>query len=255
MTLVVTRLFLLVSLVVGSVVSLAHGTAGDQIFTVGIVGDSLSWQAETSIESVLSHSGYLARISVNPGHALSSSWAQGRLTTDLRDSRIGIIVIETASNDSFDLARSAISVDQYSNLLKGLLRAAGGRCVVVVNAKVNVTPFYYRPQDALAVNRTISELALANPNERIVDWNEEAQSHRSWFRVDLLHFTSDLPIAGSARNSPPSLSQSAGDRAFALAIVHGVQSCVGTTQPTLRDGSHVGADPLAGRPGVARLGD
>jgi hypothetical protein len=111
--------------------------------------------------------------------------------------------------------------------LANLLRAATGRCVVVVNAKVDVTPFYYGPGAALAVNRAISQSAVTHSNERVVAWNREAQAHRSWFRSDLLHFTSVTPVASLEGDPPPSSDQSAGDKAFARAILAGVRSCQG----------------------------
>jgi hypothetical protein len=192
---------------------------------VAVVGDSLAWQANASIDSALSHLGYPERVSVDPGHALSSSWTQRQLKNDLQEKRFGIIVIETASNDSFQIARANESVPKYSELLEGLLQAAAGRCVVVVNAKVDVTPYYYPRGDALALNRVISRTALKYSNERIVGWNQEARTHQSWFRTDLLHFTSATPNASLASDPPPSSDQSAGDKAFAQAIVAGVQSC------------------------------
>ena len=131
---------------------------------IAVVGDSLAWQADSSIESDLSQSGYVARISVNPGHALTSAWAQSKLKGYLQHNRFGVIVVETASNDSFEIARTEESVAEYSDSLARLLGAASGRCVVVVNAKVDVTPFYYRPGDALAVNRVISQLAVTHSN-------------------------------------------------------------------------------------------
>jgi len=195
---------------------------------VAVVGDSLAWQADSSIESDLSQSGYVERVSVNPGHALTSAWAQNKAIGYLQQKRFGVIVIETASNDSFEIARADESVSEYSDSLARLLGAATGRCVVVVNAKVGVTPFYYRPGDALAVNRVISQLAVKHSNERIVEWNGLAQTHRSWFRSDLLHFTSKTPRALLASDPPPSSDQSAGDKAFARAIVAGVRSCQGS---------------------------
>jgi hypothetical protein len=216
-------LLLLVPASAGAI-SFAHAAVGN-IPAVAVVGDSLAWQADTSIDSGLSRSGYEERVSANPGHALSSSWTQRQLKEDLRENHFGIIVIETASNDSFQIARANESVHKYSELLASVLRAAAGRCVVVVNAKVDVTPFYYRPGDALALNRVISRAALTHSNERIVRWNQEARTHHSWFRPDLLHFTSMAPSGLLASDPPPSSHQSAGDKAFAQAIVAGVQSC------------------------------
>jgi hypothetical protein len=208
-------------------ISFADAAAVGKTPAVAVVGDSLAWQADASIESDLSQSGYVDRVSVNPGHALSSAWTQSELKEDIQEKRFGVIVIETASNDSFQIARKIDSVDEYSELLVSLLRATAGRCVVVVNAKVDVSPFYYRPGDALAVNRVISQAAVKYSNERIVAWNQEARTHHSWFRSDLLHFTSVPPNALLTGDPPPSFDQSAGDKAFVRAIVAGVKSCQG----------------------------
>jgi hypothetical protein len=207
-------------------VSLGDAFAGNAATpTVAIVGDSLGWQADASIQTELSQSGYVAQVSVDPGHALSSSWARSELKTDLQDKHFGTIVVETASNDSFQVARSNASLTTYAELLKSLLRAATGRCVVVVNAKVDVSPFYYEPDAALAVNKVISESAQTNSDEQIVDWNQQAQTHGSWFETDQLHFNSQLPTSRSTSDPPSPSSQRAGDRAFARAIVTGIRSC------------------------------
>jgi len=216
-------LLLLVAPAGAAAASLAH-TGGGETPAVAVVGDSLTWQSESSIDSELTRSGYSAHVSADPGHALSSPWTQSEVRRDLRDRRFGVIVIETASNDSFQLARSSVSISKYSHTLARVVHAAAGRCVVVVNAKVDVTPFYYKPGDALAINQAISASAAKNPDERVVDWNSETKAHRSWFRTDLLHFTSQVPSAVLVSDSPPA-RQNAGDRAFARAIVEGIQSC------------------------------
>ena len=192
---------------------------------VAVVGDSLAWQADSSIGNALPRSGYTYRISTDPGHALSSAWTQSELEEDLQGNRFGIIVIETASNDALQMSSGSESAAQYSQLLGRLLRSAADRCVVVVNAKVRVSPFYYQPHDALAINQIISKAAFRYSDERIVNWNQLAQAHESWFRPDLLHFTSTIPNALLTSEPPTSLSQSAGDKAFARAIVTGIQSC------------------------------
>jgi CTP:molybdopterin cytidylyltransferase MocA len=216
-------LLLLVGPAIAAVVSLTHAGATARPTSVAVVGDSLTWQAEPSIEGALSTAGYAASISANPGHALSSAWAQRQVGRDIRDPRIGVIVVETASNDSFELARSDPSAAGYATALTDVLRAAKGRCVVVVNAKVDVTPFYYRPADARTVNRTIADSALQFADERVVDWSTDAASHPSWFRADLLHFTSAVPTATGS--GPPPVHQSAGDRAFAADMLEGIASC------------------------------
>jgi len=191
--------------------------------SVAVVGDSLSWQAKSSIESAFTAAGYLTRVSVNPGHALSSSWAQDTLDVDVKDGLYGIIVVETASNDAVQLARGAVSITQYSQLLDQLIAKAGDDRVLIVNAKVNA-PFYYTQSDALAINRAMDEVAEEHANVRIIDWNSEARDHASWFGPDMLHLSPGLPATVLASNPPSSDVQDYADQAFAQAIVKGVES-------------------------------
>jgi hypothetical protein len=191
--------------------------------SVAVIGDSLSWQAKSSIESALTEAGYLARVSVNPGHALSSSWAQGTVDADLDRGQYGVIVVETASNDAVRLASGALSITQYSHLLENLIAKAGHADVVIMNAKVNA-PFYYAQSDALAINRAIEKASVEHANVRIVDWNSEATYHPSWFGADMLHLSPGLPATVSAGDPPSADVQDAADRAFAQALVKGVVS-------------------------------
>ena len=191
---------------------------------VAVVGDSLVWQADASIESDLSHSGHAMRVWSTPGMHCHRQ-AQGELKEDLQEKRFGIIVIETAVERFLSGRGASESLHTYSELLASLLHAAAGRCVVVVNAKVDVTPFSYEPRVALAVNRVISQTARTHSNERVVTWNLEAEAHPLWFRSDLLHFTSMRPKTLLASDPPPTADQSAGDKAFARAIVAGIASC------------------------------
>jgi hypothetical protein len=191
--------------------------------SVAVVGDSLSWQAKSSIESAFTAAGYLTRVSVNPGHALSSSWAQDTLDADVKDGLYRVIVVETASNDAEQLASGAVSITQYSQLLDQLIAKAGNDYVVIVNAKVNA-PFYYKQSDALAINRAIDEAAAKHANVRVVDWNSEARDHASWFGADMLHLSPGLPATVLASDPPSSNEQNYADTAFAQAIVKGVES-------------------------------
>lgn len=189
---------------------------------VAVVGDSLAWQADLSIQSELAGAGYVARVSVNPGHALSSAWAQQTLSADTSDGSYGIIVLETASNDAAQLARGAVSITRYSQLLEQLIAQAGSSTVVIVNAKVDA-PFYYPQSDAVAINRAMDEAAVGQSNVRIVDWNGEAHNHPSWFGPDMLHLSPGLPATVVAEDPPGAGAQDAADRAFAQAIVDGVE--------------------------------
>ena len=204
-----------------------RSAAGSGATAVSLVGDSLAWQADASITSALSHAGYRATVSVDPGHALSSTWAQGELQVALQGQSRGVVVVETASNDAAQAAMGTVPVGQYTPLLDDLLDAARGRCVVLVNAKVIVDPMYYPPVDAQAVNQAIDTAAATHSNVRVVDWNQEAAAHASWFAADSLHLVPGLPSTVSAADPPSAAAQTAADRAFARAVVAGVDSCPG----------------------------
>ena len=97
---------------------------------VAIVGDSLTWQAKVSIETAVSSSGYVGQVSAEPGHALSSSWAQSEIARDLRESGVGVIVVETASNDAVKAATADVPLARYAALLHRLLAQAKARANV-----------------------------------------------------------------------------------------------------------------------------
>lgn len=191
---------------------------------VAIVGDSLTWQAKTSLEAEFFEAGYFSHVSVDPGHALSSSWAQSELSRDLGTANLGIIVVETASNDAAQVARGLVTVREYSDLLNHLLQSAQNRCIVVVNAKSRVSPMFYRPHVATAINQVIEEARKHHSNLRVVNWNEEAQAHPSWFASDFLHFSPGLP-ANVAQDPASPTQQTAGETAFAQAIMAAIHSC------------------------------
>ena len=221
---------ILASVTLGFAVARTEGASANTIHgsklrarSVAVVGDSLAWQAKLSVESTLTKAGYVARVSVNPGHALSSSWAQETLEADLRGGQFGVIVVETASNDVVQLATGVVSIAQYSQLLDQLITKAGNESVVIENAKVNA-PFYYKQSDALAINRAIDQSAAEHTNVRIVDWNSEARDHASWFGADMLHLSPGLPATVLATDPPSSDQQGYADTAFAQAIVKGVAS-------------------------------
>src|ERR1700683_131932 len=81
--------------------------------TVDVVGDSLSWQSETSIQSTLAEAGYKASVAAHPGHSLVPTWAQRQLRSDLSDESAGVIVVETASNDAARLSEGTLSLSAY----------------------------------------------------------------------------------------------------------------------------------------------
>jgi hypothetical protein len=223
---------IVVCLVVGTTVfgagrtDTASGPAiGDRGPSVAVVGDSLAWQAAASIEATLSNARMPARVSVNPGHALSSRWAQKTLDVDESQGKYKVTVLETASNDAALVERDVVPVSRYSQLLDQLVSASNGRCLVIMNAKVDVDSMYYQPSAALAINRVIQETAMQHPNVRVVNWNGIAQVHRKWFWADMLHLSPGLPAKVSADSPPKATAQSAADREFALALTKGIDSC------------------------------
>ena len=165
-----------VCLVVGTTVfgTARSGAGSGQVMgnpgpAVAVVGDSLAWQAAASIEATLSDARMPARVSVNPGHALSSRWAQDTLGVDEKEGRYKVTVLETASNDAALVERDIVPVTRYSQLLDQLVSASNGRCLVIMNAKVDVDSIYYQPSAALAINRVIQETAKQHPNVRVVN--------------------------------------------------------------------------------------
>ena len=192
---------------------------------IAVVGDSLAWQADASIKSILSSFGQPFRGSVNPGHALSTPWAQETLRDDLHSGIYKVLVVETASNDAALAARGRVPVAEFESDLDRLAADMNGRCLVVMTAKVNVDLIYYRPTAALAVNRAIRAVAAEHQNVRVIDWNRESEDHDSWFSADLLHLAPGLPGTVSANDPPSASTQTDADRAFALALRAGIDSC------------------------------
>jgi hypothetical protein len=195
---------------------------------IAVVGDSLAWQADASIKSILSSFGEPVRRSVNPGHALSTPWAQQTLRDDLRSGDYRAVVVETASNDAALAARGSVPVTEFTSDLNRLAAELSGGCLVVMTAKVNVDSIYYQPSAAIEVNRAIRAVAAEHQNVRVVDWNQDSENHGSWFSADLLHLAPGLPSDVSASDPPSESTQSAADRAFALALRSGVYSCGGS---------------------------
>jgi hypothetical protein len=202
--------------------------SGSRPVNVALIGDSLSWQAKSSIETSLSEANMVARVSVDPGHALSSPWAQNSLEEDLAGNTFNVIVLETASNDAIQVENNVVPVAQYSRLLNQVITRAKDKCVVIMNAKVRA--WYYESSDARAVNHVITVAAETHSNVRIVDWNLEAQEHPSWFGPDLLHLYPGLPATILASDSPSAASQGVAERRFAQALQEGINSCGGPTR-------------------------
>jgi hypothetical protein len=192
---------------------------------VAVVGDSLAWQADASIKSTLSSFGPPFRGSVNPGHGLSTPWAQATLRDDLHRGLYKVLVVETASNDAALAARGSVPVAEFEGDLARLAGDMSGRCLVVMTAKVNVDLIYYHPSAALEVNRAIRVVAAEHQNVRVIDWNRESENHHSWFSADLLHLAPGMPGTVSADAPPSESTQTTADRAFALALRAGVDSC------------------------------
>jgi hypothetical protein len=226
-TLVVAAVLLLASLAFGIEGQRRYDAAQQRraSHTVDVVGDSLAWQSATSIEAALERSGFTAAVSSNPGHSVATPWARQQLDVDLRDATAGAIVVETASNDAARLSEGTRSATVYEQLLDSLANAATNRCLVLVNAKESVTPGYYSATSASEVNAIIATVAASHPNVRVVDWRDAAADHGNWFGPDLLHFSPGLPAVLDDAHQATATEQTAGEKAFAMAITAGVQSC------------------------------
>ena len=100
------------------------GASGAQLHAVNLLGDSLLWQAQASLEALLTKSRYSVSTVANPGHSLATGWALVQVNADLTQSLAGIVVLETASNDAARVSRGTLSVTIYRNLLDAVLKAA-----------------------------------------------------------------------------------------------------------------------------------
>lgn len=163
---------------------------------VDVVGDSLVRQAGPYIERRLHLAGFPAVIASEPRVDLRSPFVQGFLNqAAARPS--DILVISTANNDAIVERRMADASDQntaqwaYRNFLGDTVHRFRDRCVVVVNAKEDISPLY-DPAQAATLNSNLRDERTRRANLVIADW--ALLSHYvpvDQFMADRFHFGPD----------------------------------------------------------------
>jgi len=106
-----------------------------------------------------------------------------------------------------------VALDEYRTRLADTVDRFGDRCVVVVSAREDLSPFY-SPWMVPLVDAALAEVTAAAGGV-VVDWNAASEAHPEWFGPDQLHFEGSAdPAVGAA--------------AYAEAIAAGVTSCAGS---------------------------
>ena len=198
---------------------------------VTVIGDSLVWQSKNAIIHAFEdsgYSGYLLSVYDDPGHAMSSPWAQTEIASTLV-SRARIIVIETASNDLVRARGGVVSLAVWQGLADSLLDRAGpDRCIVFVNAKQSAA-LYYPTALARQFDSLMTAVVGAHANARLADWAAVADGNPGWFAPDGLHFAPGLPPVAESQlaslASPPYSLTTTGMAAFGRTIASAVASC------------------------------
>lgn len=174
---------------------------------VDVVGDSLIRQAGPYIERRLVLAGFPNSIASEPRADLRSAFVQGRLA-QAAAAPGDIVVIATANNDAIVEAQMAATIGQsdaqwaYRNFLGDTVHRFGDRCVVVVNAKEDMTPFY-NPAQAAILNSNLRDERTRRANLVIADWAAWSRVvPADQFMADRFHFgpdpTSSFGTLGSA---------------------------------------------------------
>src|SRR5690606_13381930 len=108
-----------------------------------------------------------------------------------------IVVLSTANNDAIVQARMATTMGQsdaqwaYRDFLGDTAHRFGDRCVVVVNAKEDMTP-YYNPAQATTLNSNLRDERTRRANLVIADWAGRSRLvPRDQFMADQFHFGPD----------------------------------------------------------------
>ena len=184
---------------------------------VDVVGDSLVRQASTQLQAGLADAGFDYRVASEPGREMASAFVRGRLD-DAAGVDGDILVLATAANDALVREPEGDDGSAYRREMGALAGRFADRCLVIVNARTQVSPLYH-PHSAAAVDDDLRAVAAEHPTLVLVDWNEESTGlPASAFAPDGLHFARDPAIP--APDSPAAA-------AYARAIVSGAQRCAG----------------------------
>lgn len=174
---------------------------------VGIVGDSLTWGAETGggfpdpaparLRDALDAAGYGSSIYSLIGFntdllADVTAWPQ---TPD-------IVVVALGTNDSHN---QSVPLDRYVTNIRTFLDRTPEACTVLVN--INPAPAWDLDVTAPAYNAALEGLAAERPDAVVVDWASTAVAHPEYLSSDGVHGNEE------------------GQAAYRQAIVGGVDAC------------------------------
>jgi hypothetical protein len=198
-----------------------------EVLQVDVVGDSLIRQAAPDIRRRLNAAGFPTTIASEPRADLRSAFVQGRLD-QIAATPGDVVVIATANNDAIIEARMAAETDQptaqwaYRNYLGDTVHRFRDRCVVVVNAKEDMSPIYNPPQ-AMILNSNINDELTRRANMVIGNWGLWSRFLTpDQFMADLVHFG---PDPTSSVGTLPSAD------AFAGTIEGAVKQCATMLRP------------------------
>jgi len=194
---------------------------------VDVVGDSLIRQAGPYIERRLNLGGFPNSIASEPRADLRSPFVQGRLA-QAAAAPGDIVVISTANNDAIVEAQMAATIGQgdaqwaYRNFLGDTAHRFGDRCVVAVNAKEDMTPFY-NPAQAAILNSNLRDERTRRANLVIADWAARSRLvPADQFMADRFHFGPDPTTSFGTLGSAD---------AFAATIEGAVRECARLLRP------------------------
>jgi hypothetical protein len=194
---------------------------------VDVVGDSLIRQAGPHIERRLVLGGFPHRIASEPRVDLRSAFVRGFLD-QVAGNGGDILVISTANNDAIVQRRMAATSDQntaqwaYRNDLGDVVHRFGDRCVVVVNAKEDISPFY-DPAQAATLNSNLRDERTRRANLVIADWAAWSLFvPKDQFMADQFHFGPDPYSSAGVLGSAD---------AFAGTIEGAVRQCASMLRP------------------------
>lgn len=192
----------------------------DKVLHVDVIGDSLIRQTVNRLGTRLTGFGYTFYIASDPSQAMDSPFVQGALAS-ISSNNGDIVVVATASNDALAEALIASTKDEataeaaYRKTLGNVYVKFANRCVVIVNARTDVS-LVYNPVQAAIVNKNIVDESTNYGNAIITDW--ATTSHpmpTTYFSPDGLHFGPDPSVEGTLE----------GANAYANAVVGGVDQC------------------------------
>jgi hypothetical protein len=189
---------------------------------VDVVGDSLVTQSAAELSDRLTAAGLDATVVHRPRQDLGSLFVREQLSEVRSGPPADVLVVATAANDALRhrdrtvAAGEAAASDAFREQLDRSLAPFADRCVVVVNAREDVSPLYH-PANARMLNALLRQAWSRYPNIVVADWAARSRSvPGEAFAPDQLHF-------GPDPNAPSIGSGSA--RAYAGLIVESILEC------------------------------